>query len=204
MTSTAIVGSTGLVVSFLHDYHDIALTLLQGSHLLSTLLALPSISSVHAIARRQPSSADAKLTPLVSSENTQWASQLSSVKPAPGIFFSALGTTKAAAGSFENQRKIDYDLNLALAKAAKESGVKVYVLISSSGANPHSMIAYSKMKGELEDSVKALDFDHTVILRPGVIVGTREDSRPTEFVLRKVAGFLGGLSHGLKDTWAQV
>jgi hypothetical protein len=28
------------------------------------------------------------------------------------IFFSGLGTTKAAAGSIEAQRKIDYDLNL--------------------------------------------------------------------------------------------
>jgi len=46
------------------------------------------------------------------------------------------------------------------------------------------MIPYSKMKGELEDSVNALGFDHTIIVRPGLIVGGREESRPAEFVIR--------------------
>jgi uncharacterized protein YbjT (DUF2867 family) len=94
-------------------------------------------------------------------------------------------------------------LNLALAQAAKASGVKVYVLISTGGANPNSMLGYPKMKGELEEAVKALDFEHTVILRPGLLVGERQESRPAEFVLRKIAGFAGALSHGLKDVWAQ-
>lgn len=66
------------------------------------------------------------------------------------------------------------------------------------------MIAYTKMKGELEDSVKELDFEHTIILRPGMIVGSREDSRPLEFALRKVAGFTGLLGNSFKDAWAQV
>jgi len=187
MTSTAVVGSTGLV----------------GSHILSTLLALPSISSVHALARRQPASTDAKLHPLVSTETAQWPQQLSSVSPPPSIFYSALGTTRGAAGSVENQRKIDYDLNLALAEAAKASGVKVYVLISSGGANAHSYFAYPKMKGELEESVKALNFDHTIIVRPGLIVGTREGSRPAEALFRGIAGFAGKFGNVFKDPWAQ-
>jgi uncharacterized protein YbjT (DUF2867 family) len=115
-----------------------------------------------------------------------------------------LGTTKAAAGSFEQQRKIDYDLNLALAQAAQSSGPKVYVLISAASASSTSSIPYSKMKGELEDSVKALDFEHAVILRPGLIVGDRQESRPVEFVVRKIAGFAGALGHAFKDPWAQV
>jgi uncharacterized protein YbjT (DUF2867 family) len=139
----------------------------------------------------------------VSSETAQWSTQLSSIAPPPSIFFSALGTTRGAAGSFEAQRLIDYDLNLALAQAAKASGVKVYVLISTGGANPYSMLGYPKMKGELEEAVKALDFEHTVILRPGLLVGDRQESRPAEFVIRKIAGFAGALSNGLKDFWAQ-
>lgn len=38
-------------------------------------------------------------------------------------FVSCLGTTFAQAGSVEAQRKIDLDLNLSLAKAAKEAGI---------------------------------------------------------------------------------
>lgn len=117
---------------------------------------------------------------------------------------SALGTTRANAGGFEKQRKIDYDLNLALAKAAKAAGTKAYVLISSSGSSSSSPLGYPKMKGELEDAVKALDFDHTVIVRPGLIVGDRNEMRTAEFVFRKIAGFAGGVSgNKLKDFWAQ-
>jgi uncharacterized protein YbjT (DUF2867 family) len=120
------------------------------------------------------------------------------------IFLSALGTTKAAAGSIEKQRAIDLDLNLALAKAAKEAGVQTYVLISSAAVSSTSMMPYAKMKGELEDAVKAIGFKHTVILKPGLIVGAREHSRPTEFALRKVADFFGAISSNkLKDFWAQ-
>lgn len=103
----------------------------------------------------------------------------------------------------ENQRKIDYDLNLALARAAKESGVKVYVLISAQAASAMSSLALPKMKGELEDSVMALGFEHTVILRPGLILGAREESRPVEAAARMIAGFVGLLGDVFKDPWAQ-
>lgn len=81
--------------------------------------------------------------------------------------------------------------------------MRTYVLISTSGANSKSWFPYMKMKGELEDEVKDLGFDHCVIVRPGLIVGDRNDSRPPEFVFRKVANACGALSSGLKDFWAQ-
>lgn len=55
------------------------------------------------------------------------------------------------------------------------------------------------MKGELDEAVKAIGFQRTIILKPGLLVGTREDSRPGEFAARKVAGWLGSWSEG----WAQ-
>ena len=54
--------------------------------------------------------------------------------PAPQLFISALGTTRAIAGSVEAQRAIDLDLNLSLARAAHDAGVDTYVLISSASA----------------------------------------------------------------------
>lgn len=125
------------------------------------------------------------------------------LSPPPSVFLSALGTTKAAAGSFEAQRKIDYDLNLALAKAAKESGVKVYVLISSDAVSTKSLVPYGRMKAELEEAVKAIGFPHTVILKPGLLLGTRQDSRPAEAMARKIAAGLGSISKSLTDFWAQ-
>jgi len=77
------------------------------------------------------------------------------------------------------------------------------VLISSQGANRTSNIPYSRMKGEIEDDVKALGFERTVILRPGVISGTREESRPLEAGIRFIAAWAGKVHSSLKDGWAQ-
>ena len=61
-----------------------------------------------------------------------------------------------------------------------------------------------KMKEELEEAVVNIGFPHCVILRPGVLVGERKDSRPPEAMIRGLAKGLGMLSGGrLKDFWAQ-
>jgi len=118
---------------------------------------------------------------------------------------SALGTTRAAAGGLENQRKIDHDLPVSLARVAKAAGCKVFVLISSSGASKTSFFAYPKMKGETEAAVTEMGFEHVVIVRPGLICGERraEESRPAEFAFRKIAGWMGSLGNVFKDSWAQ-
>lgn len=139
----------------------------------------------------------------VEKDTSKWVPHVSSLSPVPSVIFSGLATTRAAAGGFENQYKLEHDLNVELAKAAKEAGTKTYVLISSAGADPHSFMGYAKMKGEIEEHVKELGYDHTIILRPGLIVGNREESRPTEFVLRSVASGLGHLHSFLKNSWAQ-
>lgn len=153
------------------------------------LRASPSISTIDIIARRSPpaSETDTKLTSHIESDTSKWASQLGSLRSAPQIYFCAFATTKANAGGFENQYKIEHDLNIELAKEAKAAGTKVFVLISGNGANKDSRIPYVRLKGEIEEDVKALDFDHTVILRPGLISGKREESRPAEAVVRQVS-----------------
>ena len=161
-----------------------------------------AVASIHAYTRKGTSAqSSAKLRYIPEADSTKWPTLL---PPETHLFISALGTTARQAGGVANQRKVDYDLNVALANAAKEAGVKVYVLISTSGASPTSMIPYSKMKGELDEAVKAIGFKHVVILKPGLLVGARNDSRPGEFAARKVASFLGAVSgNALKDAWAQ-
>jgi len=178
-----------------------------GSFILSILRSSPSISSVDILARRQPPDVPSdhpKTRTFVDPDTTKWVPHVRSQSPAPQIFFSALATTRAAAGGFDKQYKLEHDLNIELAKAAKEAGTKVYVLVSSRGASKNALLGYPKMKGEIEEDVKALKFEHTVILRPGLIAGNRQESRPLEAVLRNVAGFAGKVStHWLKDSWAQ-
>jgi len=139
---------------------------------------------------------------MISTDISTWATQF---PQGTEVFISGLGTTRGTAGGFDNQYKIDHDANLDLAKAAKAAGTKSYVLISSQGANSQSMLGYPKMKGQLEDEVQALGFDHVVLVRPGLIVGERasHDSRAMEYVARRTAMFAGSVSNKLKDSWAQ-
>ena len=146
--------------------------------------------------------ASPKLFPLSSPDTTSWPAQFPR-ELSPKIFLSALGTTRAQAGGFEAQKAIDLDLNYNLARAAKDAGVECYVLISAASANTQSNFAYTKMKGELEDKVKALGFKHTVIIRPGLIMGTRGESRPAEAALRGFAGLLKKVSPSLTNFWGQ-
>ena len=97
------------------------------------------------------------------------------------VAFSCLGTTLKTAGSKEAQRKVDYDYQYNFAKAAKENEVEDYILVSSYGANPKSKLFYSRMKGELEQSIKDLHFNKLTIFQPGML--ERKDSERTGEVL---------------------
>lgn len=97
------------------------------------------------------------------------------------VAFSCLGTTLKAAGSKEAQRKVDYDYQYNFAKTAKENEVDDYILVSAYGANPKSKIFYSKMKGELEESIKNLHFNKITIFQPGML--ERKDTERTGEVL---------------------
>lgn len=97
------------------------------------------------------------------------------------VAFSCLGTTLKAAGSKEAQRKVDYDYQYNFAKVAKENNVEDFILVSSYGASPTSQIFYSRMKGELEESIKALHFNKLTIFQPGML--DRKDTERTGEVL---------------------
>ena len=176
----------------------------QGGNIFNILKSLEKVNKVYTFSRKELA-ADAKVTPIVSQDSTTWPTQFPT---GSDIFFSALGTTRAKAGSFENQVKLDRDFNIELAKAASAAGTKVYVLISTGGANSSSSFGYPKMKGELEDAVSAMGFEHVVLVRPGIIAGTREEGRSglngtAELGLRKLSALFGSISYSLKDFWSQ-
>ncbi|OTB09480.1 hypothetical protein M426DRAFT_316030 [Hypoxylon sp. CI-4A] len=190
MTSTAaVIGSTGLV----------------GSHILSTLLNLDAFKTVYTVSRRAPQAESPKLNATLEADTAKWASNLSSIAPPPSIVFSALGTTRAQAGGIENQRKIDHDLNIELAKAAHAAGVKTFVFVSSAGTRGvgSSYVPYSQMKVGVEDSIKSLNFDQAIILRPGLILGKREVEHTGGPFLNTVVRSLSKISLGLQDKWGQ-
>lgn len=105
------------------------------------------------------------------------------------VAFSCLGTTLKAAGSKEAQRKVDYEYQYNFAKASKENNVAHYILVSSYGASSKSNIFYSRIKGELEDAVKPLQFHKTTLFNPGMLQ-RKNTERSGEVVMEKVLQFI--------------
>jgi uncharacterized protein YbjT (DUF2867 family) len=154
MTATRTVvlaGATGLV----------------GREILKGLLADDSVKAVHALGRR---TLDAH--PKLTSHVVNFAA----LPPLPPVdeAYLALGTTIKVAGSQAAFRAVDFDANLAVARAAMAAGARRAGLVSAMGADAHSRIFYSRVKGELEVMLAALSFEGLVIARPSMLVGDRE------------------------------
>ncbi|KAI1632876.1 hypothetical protein F4809DRAFT_625775 [Biscogniauxia mediterranea] len=188
-TTAAVFGSTGLV----------------GGEILSTLLALDACKTVYTISRRAPKAESPKLSATIEPDSTKWTSTLKSLSPFPSAVFSAIGTTRLQAGGIQNQWKIDHDLNVEIAKAARASGAKTFVFVSSAGTRGllANQVPYSQMKRDVEDAVRDLDFEQAIILRPGLLLGKREVERAGETVFATLFRGLGRLSQAAQDMFAQ-
>jgi uncharacterized protein YbjT (DUF2867 family) len=92
----------------------------------------------------------------------------------------ALGTTMARAGSREAFRRIDVELPLQIARWCRAGGARAFALNSALGADPASRVFYSRVKGELEQALRALDFPSLTLVRPGLLGGDRDERRPAE------------------------
>jgi uncharacterized protein YbjT (DUF2867 family) len=163
-----MIGATGLV----------------GSQLLPQLLNDARFDRVVSFGRRKSGEAHPKLEEQVVDFEAleSWASQVRG-----DVAFSSLGTTRKQAGSLAAQKKVDYDYQLAFAKAAAKNGVPSYVLVSASSANPSSSIFYTRIKGELDRDVQQLGFERVRILRPSLLGG-----RPQARVGERLGGALLG------------
>ena len=110
---------------------------------------------------------------------------------APDVAFSCLGTTIKKAGSREAFRAVDHDAVLTFARAARARGARVFVHVSSLGANARSRQFYAAVKGEIEAALGEVGFESLCALRPSILDGDRAESRPLERVGLVFARALG-------------
>jgi len=97
-----------------------------------------------------------------------------------------LGTTIRKAGSQEAFRQVDHDYPLAVAKLARQHGAHAFALNSATGADPRSRFFYNRVKSEVEEAIRGVGFPSLTIVRPALIGGDREESRPAEFVAMRL------------------
>jgi uncharacterized protein YbjT (DUF2867 family) len=94
--------------------------------------------------------------------------------------FCALGTTIRKAGSQEKFRQVDQVFPLQLAQLTLAQGARHYSIVSALGADAKSRVFYSRVKGEVEQALRAMAWPSLAIVRPSVIAGNRAESRPME------------------------
>ena len=106
------------------------------------------------------------------------------------ILFSALGTTRKDAGSKKKQYLVDYTYQYEFAKMASENRVNHYSLVSSVGANDKSWFFYPRIKGDLEESIKHLDFNKIQIFQPPSLIRQPDLIRDGEKTSLKILNIL--------------
>jgi uncharacterized protein YbjT (DUF2867 family) len=174
MTTAWLAGGSGLV----------------GGVLLRELLEDDHFTRVVSVARRDLAFQHPKLTQVVADFSSP--SGFESLAP-PDAAFGCLGTTIRKVGSREAFRKVDHDAVLTFAQAARDKGARVFVHVTALGADPGSRVFYNSVKGQIERAVALLGFPSLYALRPSILDGARQESRPAEHVGLMVARGLGPL-----------
>jgi uncharacterized protein YbjT (DUF2867 family) len=180
--SVLLVGATGLV----------------GQQALRRLLADPAVGEVKALVRR-----DLTVAQLLGKDGPEQVG-LNKLRVCVANFdrleahadwfnvdwvFCALGTTIKRAGSRAAFRQVDFDYPMQIAQLARAQGARRFMLVSALGANAKSRVFYSRVKGELEEAIKAMGYEHVSVAQPSILDGERGEFRPGERIALKL-GFL--------------
>ena len=154
-----------------------------GKDLVTQLLADDTYSEVHCFVRKPLTFTHTKLhTHVVDFETPEaWADLLRG-----DVAFSCLGTTLAVAGSKEAQWRVDYDYQYNFAEHCRNNGVPTFVLVSAAGAKAPSKLFYNRMKGQLEDAVKELEFPRLLIFQPSVLIRSNSDRGAENFSVKAI------------------
>lgn len=154
---------------------------LVGGLILQALLEDRTVSKVHALSRRPMSVSHPKLQVHVVD-----FSRLPALPQADEVYL-ALGTTIKVAGSQAAFRAVDLDANLAVAKAAFAAGARRVGLVSAAAANAKSSVFYNRVKGELEDALKALELTALVIAQPSLLLDHRDGLQQAPRIGERIA-----------------
>lgn len=157
-----VVGGTGLV----------------GSILVRKLLMDPEFDQVMLVTRRPTGIRNGKLKEFL----VKSLSELPTLRDKlyGQVYFCCLGTTMKDAGSQDEFRKVDFKAVVDFGEIAHYHAAKALIVVSAAGARANAVSFYSHVKGEAELSLQNLGCRRLVILRPGLLIGSRVANRPLE------------------------
>lgn len=165
--SALLLGATGLV----------------GSHVLTLLLAGDAYGRVVALGRRSLDRTHPRLAHhVVDFDRTETYRNLLGVDDV----FCCLGTTIKQAGAKEAFRKVDYRYPVEVARLALEEGAAQYLIVTALGASARSPVFYSRVKGEVEQTIGGLPYTGVYIFRPSLLTGDRAEPRRGEQISERL------------------
>jgi len=170
-----VAGATGLV----------------GRAVLARLLAGNAYSAVHCVGRRAPAQRDIRLAVHLADSFAEFTAP-----PVDDVFIT-LGTTIKTAGSRAAFRAVDFDAVLAVARASRIAGATRLGVVSAMGADSHSALFYTRVKGEAEEALALLGFSTLVVVRPSFLAGERESLGQATRAGEKIALGLSRLLSGV-------
>lgn len=147
---------------------------LTGSELVKVLLKDPAYDKVKVLTRRPLDMDHPKLEQIKADffRLDQYAEHFK-----VNDVFCCLGTTIKKAGSQKAFRRVDYDYPVKIAQLAKAAGAKKFLVISAMGADVRSNVFYSRVKGQMEEALKKIEFPALHIFRPSLLLGKRDEFR---------------------------
>lgn len=169
LKTALIVGASGLV----------------GQQLLARLLAHQKYSRVIALVRVPLDIEKLNLNAEQAAKLEQHQvdfNQLSLNEMVADDIFCTLGTTIKKAGSKRAFYQVDYTYPLEIAKQCKVNGASVFAVVTAMGSSSTSKIFYNKVKGDIEQALIALNFEHLGIFRPSMLAGERNEFRLGEYI----------------------
>lgn len=167
-----IVGSTGLI----------------GQLLLQKLLNSKDYEKVTALVRRKLDLEHPKLVQQVIDFN-----KIDSIELKADHVFCTLGTTIKTAGSKEAFKRVDEEYPFQIAQNSYKNGAKLFAIVTSMGADKNSRFFYNQVKGQIENRLESIGFDHLGFFRPSMLLGERKESRLGEKVGQVVMNIFGFL-----------
>lgn len=172
MSRVLITGASGLV----------------GGHLLRLLNDDPRVETIVAPSRRPL----APMKKMFNPHDPQLTDALSQATEPVDTVFCCLGTTRREAGSKEAFVHADFTLVIDTGLTGLRLGATHMLVVSAMGANAHSPFFYNRVKGEMEETLRAQGWPRLTIARPSMLLGHRNKKRFNESLFAPLFGLLPG------------
>ncbi|WP_372996474.1 NAD-dependent epimerase/dehydratase family protein [Marinobacter sp.] len=174
---------------------------LTGGKVLQGLLGRDEVSQVVALVRHKlPTLHDKLAQHEIDFDKLEDHAELFDVD----VIICCLGTTIKKAGSQEQFRKVDLGYPLKAGELGRFYGVRAFILMSAIGASSSSTIFYNRVKGELEDALKGLDYPYLSLYHPSLLLGDRKEQRTAEALGIKAMPLVNRLLLGPLDKYRGI